>query len=170
MSNAPRAWVAVSGQDPNGVEHEFVGQEALRKVRYDPAFARVALDTSVNPPRLVVSAGPGAGGPSTSTSPDPDTIALRDNTGDLYADYFNGNVRIGAFNTAAKFVIVSESTVPLFTVSYAGDEVNMGFFGQSESTVPIVDVSAITDYASLRTAFIQLVNELSRIGLVSLID
>ncbi len=58
MSNAPRAWVAVSGQDPDGVEHEFVGQESLRKVRYDPVFARVALDTSVNPPRLVVSQSP----------------------------------------------------------------------------------------------------------------
>ena len=167
---AARAWTTVGGQNPNGDTRFINGEGASRTVYFDPEFARVEVDTSVTPPRVMVTAGPGSRGPSASTSPIPDTIALRDGSADIYARYFNGNCRIGGSNPGGRFVVVSESTVSLFAVSYAGGEVSMGFFGQNESTVPIVDISAISDYASLRTSFLQLVNELSRIGLVQIID
>jgi hypothetical protein len=57
---APRAWTAVSGQTTDGTERTIVGEEALRKVRFDPAFARIELDSTVAPPRVVVSAAPAA--------------------------------------------------------------------------------------------------------------
>jgi hypothetical protein len=58
VSNAPRAWVTISGQTPAGAAFAKNGEESLRTVYFDPAFARVTVDTSVNPPRVVVSLSP----------------------------------------------------------------------------------------------------------------
>jgi hypothetical protein len=50
--------VTISGQTPAGAAFAKNGEESLRTVYFDPAFARVTVDTSVNPPRLVVSLSP----------------------------------------------------------------------------------------------------------------
>lgn len=161
--------VSVQGKGATGVPVTIEGQEANRILYLDGDAFVVSVDNTVVPPRMNVVPR-NAIANEVSSSPVANTIALRDNSADLYARYFNGNCRIGGSNSGGRFAVVSESTVGLFSVSYAGGEVNMGFFGQSESTVPIVDISAITDYTSLRSAFLQLVNELSRIGLVQIID
>lgn len=57
MSNAPRAWVTISGQSPAGAAATIIGQESLRTVYFDPAFARIETDTSVTPHRVTVTGG-----------------------------------------------------------------------------------------------------------------
>jgi hypothetical protein len=57
MSNAPRAWTTITGQTPASAAVAIQGQETLRTVYFDPAFARVEIDTSVNPPRAKITSG-----------------------------------------------------------------------------------------------------------------
>ena len=52
---APRAWTTVSGQDTDERPLAVVGQESLRTVYFNPNFARIEIDTTVTPPRVVVS-------------------------------------------------------------------------------------------------------------------
>lgn len=56
MSNAPRAWTSIAGQSPTGAAASIIGQEALRTVYIDPALGRIAVDTSVTPPRVTITA------------------------------------------------------------------------------------------------------------------
>jgi hypothetical protein len=60
MAGGARAWVAVSGQTTDGTPRAIIGEEALRTVYFDPTFARIELDSTVAPPRVVVSAAPAA--------------------------------------------------------------------------------------------------------------
>jgi hypothetical protein len=55
---APRAWTTVSGQTEASVPLAVVGQEALRTVHYHPDVFSIAIDTTVIPPRVVVSSPP----------------------------------------------------------------------------------------------------------------
>jgi hypothetical protein len=54
------------------------GQEALRTVYFDPAFARVSIDTSVTPPRVKIVKPP--------PTIDPDMTALEQRVTDLEAE------------------------------------------------------------------------------------
>lgn len=54
---APRAWTTVSGLTPADKAIAVQGDESMRTVNFDPAFARVEIDTSVTPPRVKVTGG-----------------------------------------------------------------------------------------------------------------
>lgn len=53
--STPRAWTSVSGQTTAGKEIVVQGEESLRTVRFDPKLARITVDTSVTPPRIVLT-------------------------------------------------------------------------------------------------------------------
>lgn len=52
---APRAWTTISGKTPGGADLAVQGEEALRTAHFDPDFCRIEIDTSVNPPRVLIT-------------------------------------------------------------------------------------------------------------------
>ena len=111
MSNAPRAITTISGQSPAGAAVSIIGQEALRTVYVDPALGRIAVDTSVTPPRVTIT-------PTTDVS----TIA---------ADIVAINDRLTLVEQGGRWA------VPPITVGVAGPEdvaLTMGYLHRLDLT------------------------------------
>ena len=139
---APRAWTTISGQTVAGRALSIVGQEALRTVYFDPSFARIELDTTSTPPRVVVYAS------ATVATLQADVAALTARVQALEDIILDRIVRT---NTGLQFI---DSTAAI-AIQYGrtdGDVQGIGYFTTSIMPRPTVSEASPTLDIDIATA------------------